>query len=64
MYVLFTDYGTEGQDEFIYRAAYEDPDPEHRLFYVGTTRAKERLFYNATIIRVSLHNRRTNSMTK
>jgi len=41
---LFTDYGVEGQDEFIYRAAYEDPDPEHRLFYVGTTRAKERLF--------------------
>ena len=41
---LFTDYGTEGQDEFIYRAAYEDPDPEHRLFYVGTTRAKENLY--------------------
>ena len=41
---LFTDYGVEGQDEFIYRAAYEDPDPEHRLFYVGTTRAKEKLF--------------------
>jgi DNA helicase-2/ATP-dependent DNA helicase PcrA len=40
---LFTDYGVEGQDEFIYRAAYDDPDPEHRLFYVGTTRAKENL---------------------
>ena len=41
---LFPDYGTEGQDEFIYRNAYEDPDPEHRLFFVGTTRAKENLY--------------------
>ena len=41
---LFTDYGTEGQDEFIYRSAYENPDAEHRLFYVGTTRAKENLY--------------------
>jgi superfamily I DNA/RNA helicase len=41
---LFTDYGTEGQDEFIYRTAYENPDAEHRLFYVGTTRAKENLY--------------------
>ena len=41
---LFPDYGTEGQDEFIYRSAYDDPDPEHRLFYVGTTRAKENLY--------------------
>ena len=41
---LFPDYGTEGQDEFIYRGAYEDPDPEHRLFFVGTTRAKENLY--------------------
>jgi len=41
---LFTDYGLEGQDEFIYRSAYEDPDPEHRLFFVGVTRAKENLY--------------------
>ena len=41
---LFPDYGTEGQDEFIYRGAYEDPDPEHRLFFVGATRAKENLY--------------------
>jgi len=41
---LFTDYGIEGQDEFIYRSAYENQDSEHRLFYVGTTRAKENLY--------------------
>ena len=41
---FFPDYGTEGQDEFIYRGAYEDPDPEHRLFFVGATRAKENLY--------------------
>ena len=41
---LFTDYGVEGQDEFIYRSAYENQDSEHRLFYVGTTRAKENLY--------------------
>jgi len=41
---LFPDYGVEGQDEFIYRSAYEDPDPEHRLFFVGATRAKENLY--------------------
>ena len=41
---LFPDYGAEGQDEFIYRNAYEDPDPEHRLFFVGVTRAKENLY--------------------
>ena len=40
---LFTDFGTEGQDEFIYRSAYENPDSEHRLFFVGATRAKENL---------------------
>ena len=42
--VLFTDFGTESQGEFIYREAYRDPDPEHRLFFVGTTRAKNKLF--------------------
>ena len=41
---LFPDYGTEGQDEFIYRNAYADPDPEHRLFFVGVTRAKQNLY--------------------
>ena len=41
---LFPDYGAEGQDEFINRNAYEDPDPEHRLFFVGITRAKENLY--------------------
>ena len=42
---LFTDYGAEeGQDEFIYGSAYENPDAEHRLFYVGVTRTKQNLY--------------------
>ena len=43
-YFGLRDYGVEGQDEFIYRSAYENQDAEHRLFYVGTTRAKENLY--------------------
>ena len=45
--VLFTDFGTDSQGEFIYREAYRNPDPEHRLFFVGITRAKNKLFIMA-----------------
>jgi len=45
--VLFTDFGTDTQGEFIYREAYRDSDPEHRLFFVGITRAKNKLFIMA-----------------
>ena len=37
--ILFTDL-----ERIIYEAAQKDPNPEHRLFYVGVTRAKENLF--------------------
>jgi hypothetical protein len=37
--VLFTDI-----EKIIYDSARRDPDPEHRLFFVGITRAKENLF--------------------
>jgi len=37
--ILFTDL--EG---IIYRAALKNKDPEHRLFFVGVTRAKEKLY--------------------
>ena len=37
--VLFTDI-----EKIIYDAALKDSDPEHRLFFVGITRAKENLF--------------------
>ncbi len=45
--VLFPDFGTDSQGEFIYREAYRNPDPEHRLFFVGITRAKNKLFIMA-----------------
>jgi len=37
--VLFTDI-----ERIIYDSAKRDADPEHRTFYVGTTRAKQKLF--------------------
>jgi len=37
--VLYTDI-----EKIIYDAALKDPDPEHRLFFVGITRAKENLY--------------------
>jgi hypothetical protein len=37
--VLFTDL-----ERIIYESAQTDPDPEHRTFFVGITRAKEKLF--------------------
>jgi DNA helicase-2/ATP-dependent DNA helicase PcrA len=36
---LYTDI-----ERIIYEAALKDPDPEHRTFFVGVTRAKENLF--------------------
>jgi superfamily I DNA/RNA helicase len=37
--VLYT-----GMEKIIYDAALRNPDPEHRLFFVGVTRAKENLY--------------------
>ena len=37
--VLYTDI-----EKIIYDAALKDSDPEHRLFFVGITRAKENLY--------------------
>ena len=37
--VLFTDL-----ERIIYDSAQKDADPEHRTFFVGITRAKEKLF--------------------
>jgi superfamily I DNA/RNA helicase len=36
--ILFTDLSNAAYNEYL-----EDPDDEHRLFYVGVTRAKKRL---------------------
>ena len=38
------DYGTETQSEWLSREAYKDPDSTHRLFFVGVTRAMQRLY--------------------
>ena len=37
--VLYT-----GIEKIIHDAALRNPDPEHRLFFVGVTRAKENLY--------------------
>jgi superfamily I DNA/RNA helicase len=37
--VLFTDL-----EKIIYESALRNPDPEHRLFFVGVTRTKENLY--------------------
>ena len=37
--ILFTDI-----ERIIYESARRNPDPEHRLFFVGITRAKENLY--------------------
>ena len=38
------DFGTESEGSGLIRVHSEYPDRIHRQFYVGTTRAKEKLF--------------------
>jgi len=46
--VLFTDYGTENQ-WLSYQEAQRNPDAQHRLIFVGITRAKQRLYIMAPL---------------
>ena len=46
--VLFLDYGTAMQIK-PYREACKDPDSQHRLVFVGITRAKQRLYIMAPL---------------
>ena len=46
--VLFMDYGTESQWLFL-RDAERNPDSQHRLIFVGITRAKQRLYIMAPL---------------
>ena len=46
--VLFTDYGTESQ-WLPFREAERNPDAQHRLIFVGITRAKQRLYIMAPL---------------
>ena len=47
--VLCMDYGTETQSATLSQKAAEDPDTEHRKFFVGVTRAMQRLYILAPI---------------
>ena len=42
--VLCIDYGTETQSAMLSQKAAEDPNSTHRLFFVGVTRAMQRLY--------------------
>ena len=42
--VLCIDYGTETQSTMLSQKAAEDPNSTHRLFFVGVTRAMQRLY--------------------
>ena len=42
--ILFSDFGHEAAASFLYEQYEKKPDETHRLFFVGTTRAKQRLF--------------------
>ena len=46
--VLFLDYGTEEQTLFL-KGAEDNPDGQHRLMFVGITRAKQRLYIMAPL---------------
>ena len=46
--VLFIDYGTENQ-WLPFREAERNPDAQHRLIFVGITRAKQRLYIMAPL---------------
>ena len=47
--VLCMDYGTETQSEMLSQKALDDPDSTHRLFFVGVTRAMQRLYILAPL---------------
>jgi len=47
--ILCMDYGTETQSEMLSQKALEDPDTSHRLFFVGVTRAMQRLYILAPL---------------
>ena len=42
--ILYIDFGSEDENDFLAREADKDPDKIHRLFFVGVTRAKQNLY--------------------
>ena len=42
--ILYIDFGSEDENDFLAKEADKDPDKIHRLFFVGVTRAKQNLY--------------------
>ncbi len=42
--ILYIDFGTEDENNFLSREADKDPDKFHRLYFVGVTRARQNLY--------------------
>ena len=42
--ILYIDFGSEDENDFLAREADKDTDKIHRLFFVGVTRAKQNLY--------------------
>ena len=42
--ILYIDFGSEDENDFLANEADKDPDKIHRLFFVGVTRAKQNLY--------------------
>jgi len=42
--ILYIDFGSEDENNFLATEADKDPDKIHRLFFVGVTRAKQNLY--------------------
>ena len=42
--ILYVDFGSEDENDFLAREADKDADKIHRLFFVGVTRAKQNLY--------------------
>jgi len=42
--ILYIDFGSEDENDFLANEADKDPDKIHRLYFVGVTRAKQNLY--------------------
>ena len=46
--ILYIDFGSEDENDFLAREADKNPDKIHRLYFVGVTRAKQNLYIMMT----------------
>jgi len=47
--ILYIDFGSEDENDFLANEADKDPDKIHRLYFVGVTRAKQNLYVMESI---------------